>query len=191
MEEDDFDAVIGVHLKGTFLCTRHAAPIMKEKGYGRIINITSSAGLRGNFGQTNYSAAKAGIAGMTLTWAIELAKYGITVNAMAPSAVTRMTTGLLPGSENKVPPEMDPALNAPLIAFLASEKAAHVNGQVFGRRGYTYTIFQQYKILAGMYSADGWDAEKVARNFDSVLANFMTTPGMDIKIRKPGEEEKK
>ena len=84
MEEDDFDAVIAVHLKGTFLCTRHAAPIMKEKGFGRIVNIVSSAGLRGNFGQTNYSAAKAGIAGMTLTWAIELGKYGITVNAMAP-----------------------------------------------------------------------------------------------------------
>ena len=191
MEEDDFDAVIAVHLKGTFLVTRHAAPIMKEKGYGRIINIVSSAGLRGNFGQTNYSAAKAGIAGMTLTWAIELAKYGITVNAMAPSAVTRMTTGLLPGTENKVPPEMDPALNAPLIAFLASEKAAHVNGQVFGRRGYTYTIFQQYKILAGMYSADGWNAEKVAKNFDSILANYMTKPGMDITIRKPGKEEEK
>jgi len=191
MEEADFDAVIAVHLKGTFLTTRHAAPIMKEKGYGRIINITSSAGLRGNFGQTNYSAAKAGIAGMTLTWAIELGKYGITVNAMAPSAVTRMTTGLLPGMEDKIPPEMDPALNAPLIAFLASPQAAHVNGQVFGRRGYTYTIFQQYKILAGMASSDGWTAEKVAKNFDTVLANFMTTPGMDIKIKKPGEEEKK
>ncbi|MCA1830484.1 MAG: SDR family NAD(P)-dependent oxidoreductase, partial [Actinobacteria bacterium] len=145
MEEAEFDAVIGVHLKGTFNCARHAAPIMKEKGYGRIVNITSSAGLRGNFGQTNYSAAKAGIAGMTLTWAIELGKYGITVNAMAPSAVTRMTTGLIPGADQKIPPTMDPALNAPLIAFLASEKAAHVNGQVFGRRGYTFTIFQQYK----------------------------------------------
>ncbi|MEX2554437.1 MAG: SDR family NAD(P)-dependent oxidoreductase, partial [Actinomycetota bacterium] len=191
MEEDDFDAVIAVHLKGTFLCTRHAAPIMKEKGFGRIVNIVSSAGLRGNFGQTNYSAAKAGIAGMTLTWAIELGKYGITVNAMAPSAVTRMTTGLLPGTENKVPPEMDPANNAPLIAFLASEKAAHINGQVFGRRGYTYTIFQQYKIWAGMYAEGGWTAEKVAKNFDSVLANYMTKPGMDITIKKPEKEEKK
>ena len=60
MDEDDFDAVVAVHLKGTFNCTRHAAPVMKDKGYGRIINITSSAGLRGNFGQTNYGAAKAG-----------------------------------------------------------------------------------------------------------------------------------
>jgi NAD(P)-dependent dehydrogenase (short-subunit alcohol dehydrogenase family) len=185
MEEEDFDAVIAVHLKGTFLCTRHAAPIMKEKGYGRIINITSSAGLRGNFGQTNYSAAKAGIAGMTLTWALELSKYGITVNAMAPSAVTRMTTGLIPGAEQKVPPEMDPALNAPLIAFLASERAGHVNGQIFGRRGYTYTIFQQYRVVAGMYSASGWTAEAVAKNFDAVLAAHMTPPGMDLQLKRP------
>jgi NAD(P)-dependent dehydrogenase (short-subunit alcohol dehydrogenase family) len=189
MEEDEFDAVIGVHLKGTFLCARHAAPIMKEKGYGRIINIVSSAGLRGNFGQTNYSAAKAGIAGMTLTWAIELAKYGITVNAMAPSAVTRMTTGLLPGTEGKVSPEMDPALNAAMIAFLASEQAAHVNGQVFGRRGYTYTIFQQYKILSGMYKPGGWKAEEVAKSFDAILGQYMTPPGMDITIRKPEKKE--
>jgi NAD(P)-dependent dehydrogenase (short-subunit alcohol dehydrogenase family) len=189
MEEDDFDAVINVHLKGTFLCTRHAAPIMKEKGFGRIVNIVSSAGLRGNFGQTNYSAAKAGIAGMTLTWAIELAKYGITVNAMAPSAVTRMTTGLLPGTENKVPPEMDPALNAPLIAFLASDKAGHVNGQVFGRRGYTYTIFQQYKIISGMYKPGGWTPDEIAKNFDTILANYMTPPGMDIAIRKPDKDK--
>lgn len=191
MEEGEFDAVIAVHLKGTFNCARHAAPVMKEKGYGRIVNITSSAGLRGNFGQTNYSAAKAGIAGMTLTWAIELGKYGITVNAMAPSAVTRMTTGLIPGSDQKVPPTMDPALNAPMIAFLASERAGHVNGQFFGRRGYSFTIFQQYKIHSGMYKPGGWTASEIADNFDSLLAQHMTPPGMDIQMQKPKSEEKK
>ena len=189
MEEAEFDAVIAVHLKGTFNVTRHAAPIMKEKGYGRIVNITSSAGLRGNFGQTNYSAAKAGIAGMTLTWAIELAKYGVTVNAYAPSGVTRMTTGLLPGAENKIPPQMDPKHTGPMIAFLASEKAAHVNGQVLGRRGYTFTIFQQYGIKAGIFQPDGWTAEQIAANFDAVLGQHMTAPGMDIKLNKPGEKK--
>jgi Enoyl-(Acyl carrier protein) reductase len=144
--------------------------------------------LRGNFGQTNYAAAKAGIAGMTLTWAIELGKYGITVNAMAPSAVTRMTTGLLDVDPAKIPPEMNPNLNAPMIAFLASDAAAHVNGQVFGRRGYTFTIFQQYKILSGMYQPGGWTASDIAKNFDAVLANHMTPPGMDIKIRKPEKD---
>jgi NAD(P)-dependent dehydrogenase (short-subunit alcohol dehydrogenase family) len=191
MDEAEYDAVIAVHQKGTFNCARHAAPIMKEKGYGRIINITSSAGLRGNFGQTNYSAAKAAIAGMTLTWAIELGKYGITVNAMAPSGVTRMTTGLLAADPEKIPPEMDPSLNAPMIAFLASEQAGHINGQVVGRRGYTYTIFQQYKIIAGMNKPGGWTAEEIAKNFDTVLGQYMTAPGMDITIRKPDKAEEK
>ena len=86
MTEDDFDAVVATHLKGAFNCTRHAAPRMKEAGYGRIVNVTSSAGLRGNFGQTNYGAAKAGIMGMTFVWALELARSGITVNAIAPAS---------------------------------------------------------------------------------------------------------
>src|SRR6266568_4399076 len=191
MEESEFDAVIGVHLKGTFNCTRHAAPIMKEKSYGRIINITSSAGLRGNFGQTNYSAAKAGIVGMTLTWALELGKYGITVNAMAPSAFTRMTTGLLPGADDpsKIPPEMNPDLHAPLIAFLASEQAAHVNGQVFGRRGYAFTIFQKHKPVASMFKPGGWTPAEVAKNFDAVLAEHMMPPGMDVKLTKPEKKD--
>jgi NAD(P)-dependent dehydrogenase (short-subunit alcohol dehydrogenase family) len=191
MEESEFDAVIAVHLKGTFNCTRHAAGHMREKEYGRIVNITSSAGLRGNFGQTNYAAAKAGIVGMTLTWALELGKYGITVNAMAPSAFTRMTTGLLPGADDpsKIPPEMDPNLNAALIAFLASEKAGHVNGQVFGRRGYAYTIFQKHKPVASMFKPGGWTAAEVARNFDSVLGEYMMPAGMDIKINKPEKKD--
>jgi len=128
MSEEDFDAVIGVHLKGTFNCGRHAIPYMRDQGFGRIINITSSAGLRGNFGQSNYGAAKAGIMGLTLVWAIELGKYGVTVNAMAPAGLTRMV-GTIPGMEGKTPPpEMNAELNGPMVAFLASEKAAHVNG---------------------------------------------------------------
>ena len=94
MDEGDYDAVVAVHQKGTFNTARHAAPLMKEAGYGRIVNITSSAGLRGNFGQTNYGAAKAAIMGMTFVWAVELGRYGITVNAMAPAGATRMTQGL-------------------------------------------------------------------------------------------------
>jgi len=120
MDESDFDAVIGVHLKGTFNCTRHAAPLMKDKGYGRIVNITSSAGLRGNFGQTNYGAAKAGIMGMTFVWSLELGKYGITVNAIAPSGATRMTASLFERTGSEPPPEENPALNAPLVAYVAS-----------------------------------------------------------------------
>ena len=187
MSEEEFDAVIGVHLKGTFNCTRHAAGHMKEQGYGRIINITSSAGLRGNFGQTNYGAAKAAIAGMTFVWALELGKYGITANAMAPVAATRMTAAIVP--EGGVPPEMDPALNAPMIAFLASERAAHVNGQVFGRRGYGYTIFQKFKPQAVMYKEGGWTAEEIADHFDTVLGEYMAPPGLDVTVQKPDAEK--
>ncbi|MBM3693996.1 MAG: SDR family NAD(P)-dependent oxidoreductase, partial [Actinobacteria bacterium] len=151
MDEQDFDAVIAVHLKGSFNCTRHAAPIMKDQGYGRIINITSSAGLRGNFGQTNYGAAKAGLMGMTFVWALELGRYGITVNAVAPAGATRMTAALFERSGAEPPPQQNPALNAPLIAFLASERAAHVNGQILGRSDYAFTLFQHPKQIAFMW----------------------------------------
>src|ERR1700678_405113 len=152
MDEADYDAVIGVHQKGTFNTVRHAAPLMKEAGYGRIVNITSSAGLRGNFGQTNYGAAKAAIMGMTFVWALELGRYGITVNAVAPAGLTRMTENLFGGAE--APPDQNPALNAPLVAFLASEQASYVNGQVLGRTGFAYTIFQTSRQVAEMWNGD-------------------------------------
>jgi len=176
MEEADFDAVIDTHLKGTFNMVRHAAPHMKEQGYGRVINITSSAGLRGNFGQTNYGAAKAGIMGMTFVWALELARAGITVNALAPAGVTRMTGSL--AAEAEVPPTLDPSLNAPLVAFLASDHAAHVNGQIFGRTDFSYTIFQHPKQIAWMHRDGGWDVAGVVEQFDTMLGQHLQTVGM-------------
>jgi len=188
MSEEDFDAVLGVHLKGSFNCGRHAIPLMREQGFGRIINITSSAGLRGNFGQSNYGAAKAGIMGLTLVWAIELGKYGITVNAMAPAGLTRMV-GTIPGMEGKEPPpEMNPELNGPMVAFLASEKAAHVNGQIFGRRGFGYTIFQQPRPIAMMYKPGGLSASEIAANFDGVFLEHLQPIGIP-QMRK--DEPKK
>jgi NAD(P)-dependent dehydrogenase (short-subunit alcohol dehydrogenase family) len=189
MTEEDFDTVIAVHLKGTFNCGRHAIPVMREQGYGRIINITSSAGLRGNFGQSNYGAAKAGIMGLTLVWAIELEKYGITVNAMAPSGMTRMT-GTIPGVDaSNPPPQMNPELNGPLIAFLASEKAAHVNGQIFGRRGYGYTLFQQPRPVAMMYKPGGLTAAEIAENFNGVFLEHLQPIGIpEMRMR---QEQKK
>jgi NAD(P)-dependent dehydrogenase (short-subunit alcohol dehydrogenase family) len=188
MSEEDFDAVLAVHLKGTFNCGRHAIPLMREQGFGRIINITSSAGLRGNFGQSNYGAAKAGIMGLTLVWAIELGKYGVTVNAMAPAGLTRMV-GTIPGMEGKEPPpEMNAELNGPMVAFLASEKAAHVNGQIFGRRGFGYTIFQQPRPIAMMYKPGGLSASEIAANFDGVFLEHLQTIGIPQMRR---EEPKK
>jgi NAD(P)-dependent dehydrogenase (short-subunit alcohol dehydrogenase family) len=177
MDEADYDAVVAVHQKGTFNTARHAAPLMKEAGYGRIVNITSSAGLRGNFGQTNYGAAKAAIMGMTFVWAVELGRYGITVNAMAPAGATRMTMGLADES-GESPPDQDPALNAPLVAFLASEAAAEVNGQVFGRTGFGYTIFQTPRQVATMWQEGGWTPAQVAEHFHEVLGQHLQPVGM-------------
>jgi NAD(P)-dependent dehydrogenase (short-subunit alcohol dehydrogenase family) len=176
MDESDYDAVVAVHQKGTFNTARHAAPLMKEAGYGRIINVTSSAGLRGNFGQTNYGAAKAAIMGMTFVWAVELGRYGITVNAMAPAGATRMTMGL--GETSESPPDQDPALNAPLVAFLASEGAADVNGQVFGRTGFGYTIFQTPRQVATMWQGEGWTPTQVSEHFHEVLGQHLQPVGM-------------
>jgi NAD(P)-dependent dehydrogenase (short-subunit alcohol dehydrogenase family) len=178
MEEADFDAVVAVHLKGTFNCTRHAAEVMREKGYGRVVNITSSAGLRGNFGQTNYGAAKAGIMGMTFVWAMELGRYGITVNAVAPSGATRMTAALFERTGQEPPPEEDPALNAPLVAFLASEGAGHVNGQILGRTEFAYTVFQHPKQIAWMAKDGGWTPAEVADAFDKGLGQHLQQVGM-------------
>ena len=125
---EDFDAVLKVHLYGGFNCCRHALPVMREKGYGRIVNIVSSAGLRGNFGQANYGAAKAGLMGLTFVIAVEHmkgnaeGKYSITANALAPAGMTRMV-GQIPGMEGRpIPPEMNPDLNGPIVAFLGSER---------------------------------------------------------------------
>ncbi|HZJ26091.1 MAG TPA: SDR family NAD(P)-dependent oxidoreductase [Acidimicrobiia bacterium] len=180
MAEEDFDAVVAVHMKGAFNCTRHAAPIMKEAGYGRIINITSSAGIRGNFGQTNYGAAKAALMGMTFIWSIELGRYGITVNAMAPAGATRMTASLFERTGTEPPPEANPALNAPLVTYLASEGAAHVNGQILGRTDFAYTIFQHPKQVAFMWRDGGWDVDGVAENFDSILGQHLAHVGMTM-----------
>jgi NAD(P)-dependent dehydrogenase (short-subunit alcohol dehydrogenase family) len=178
MDETDFDAVLAVHLKGTFNCTRHAAERMREQEYGRIVNITSSAGLRGNFGQTNYGAAKAGIMGMTFVWALELGRYGITVNAVAPAGATRMTATLYERSGNEPPPEENPALNAPLVAFLASEAAGHVNGQILGRTEYGYTLFQHPKQIAWMWKDGGFTPSEIADNFDKLLGQHLQQVGM-------------
>ncbi len=178
MTEEDFDAVLAVHLKGSFNCAHHAAGIMKDAGYGRIINITSSAGLRGNFGQSNYGAAKAGLMGLTFIWALELGKYGITVNAVAPAGATRMTAALFERTGSEPPPEQNPALNAPLVAFLASERAGHVNGQILGRTDYAYTLFQHPKQIAWMWRDGGWEAGQVADHFDAVLGQHLQHVGM-------------
>lgn len=145
MAEQDFDTVMRVHVKGTWATCHHAALHWRARNKagefqvdGRIINTTSGAGLGGNFGQTNYAAAKAAIVGMTLTLALELHRIGVTVNVVGPSGLTRITA-TMPGMGESFEPDevpedqyhpMDPANSSPLVAWLASDQAAHVTGQV-------------------------------------------------------------
>jgi len=135
MSQDELDRVLDVHLRGTFFCTQAVARQMKVQGHGgRIVNTTSLSGMLGNFGQANYAAAKAGIYGLTRVAALELQKIGVTVNAIAPVALTRMTNDLavFRGATEK---ELGPQFVAPIVVFLASDLAADVTGQVVGVQG--------------------------------------------------------
>jgi len=139
MSEEEWDAVIRVHLKGTFAPTRHAAAYWRERAKAgetnnaRLITTTSVSGLYGNMGQTNYGAAKAGIAAMTLIAADELARYGVTANSIAPGALTRMTEDLgIPEERKKT---MDPRWIAPIVTWLASEESSDVTGWVIESTG--------------------------------------------------------
>ena len=142
MTEEEWDAVINVHLKGTFAVSRWAAAYWRERAKagetvsGRIINTTSVSGIYCNPGQTNYGAAKAGIAAMTIIAALEVGRYGVTVNAVAPVALTRMTEGLGPAPETDEEREMrSPRWIAPIVTWLASEESAGVTGRVFEASG--------------------------------------------------------
>ena len=129
---EEWHAVLDVHLTGTFACMQAAARQMVAQGRGgRIINTSSVAGLLGNFGQSNYGAAKAGIYALTRTAALELAKHRITVNALAPNAVTRMTKELAPAG-GFTEAESGPQYMSPIVCFLASDQAAHITGHTFG-----------------------------------------------------------
>ena len=153
MEESDWDAVIAVHLKGHYCCTRPFANYIRSENRtgGRIINFSSVSGLYGNFGQANYAAAKAGIAGFSRVMALELAKYGCTSNTISPGALTRMTIPLRENrGENVGDSEIEsggPQHIAPICAWLASDASAGITSEIFhtGRGG--IAIMQQPKII--------------------------------------------
>lgn len=147
MTEAEWDAVINVHLKGTFAPARHAAAHWRERSKageevnGRLINTTSVSGIYGNVGQTNYGAAKAGIASFSIISALELHRYGVTVNAIAPGALTRMTEDLGMGQlEGDAKDRMSPRWIAPICTWLASEESSGVTGRVFEASGRTLAI---------------------------------------------------
>lgn len=139
LTDDDWEAVLAVHLGGTFRFTRAVVPHLREQGYGRIINVTSYTGLHGNRGQANYAAAKAGIIGFTKTSAKELAAFGITVNVISPNAATRMTASI---PEEKVAELSGPIARfahpseiANAVAFLAAEESGYITGALLAVDG--------------------------------------------------------
>lgn len=197
MSDDDFDAVITTHLRGTFTCTRAAAVRLREQGEGgRIICIGSPTGQVGNFGQTNYAAAKAGIVGMVRTWAMELARAEITVNAVIPVAATAMTETvpfLKPYVDalkagDPLPPYARQQLGfgsaddvAGLIAFLASDDAAGITGQAVGIGGDRLALWSHpSEVVVEFADGTGWSADAIADVWPKQFAAAQQTVGQQF-----------
>jgi NAD(P)-dependent dehydrogenase (short-subunit alcohol dehydrogenase family) len=197
MSDDDFDAVITTHLRGTFTCTRAAAIRMREQGEGgRIICVGSPTGQVGNFGQTNYAAAKAGIVGMVRTWAMELARAEITVNAIVPVAATAMTETvpfLKPYVDalkagDPLPPIARQQLGfgspqdaAGLVAFLASDAAAGISGQAVGIGGDRLALWSHpAEAVVEFADGTGWSADAIAGVWPDKFAPSQQTVGQQL-----------
>lgn len=184
MTEEEWDAVINVHLKGTFAPAHWAAAYWRDQSKagkpvsGRIINTTSVSGIYGNPGQTNYGAAKAGIAAFTQIASLELARYGVTVNAVAPVALTRMTEGLGPAPETDEEREMrSPKWIAPIVTWLASEESSKVTGRVFEASGQTLAIAEGW--VRGPKHAPVDDPTKLGAVVEGLLATARPNSGMN------------
>jgi len=179
--EEEWDAVVGVHLKGHFAPTRHAAGYWRDRSKAgdpvdaRIINTSSGAGLLGSVGQAAYSAAKAGIAILTIVEAEELGRYGVTVNGLAPSARTRMTEEVF--ADQMARPEsgfdaMDPANVSPLVAWLASTESSDVTGQVFEVEGGRVSVAERWHHGPARSRRIRWEASELGPVVRELLAEL-------------------
>jgi NAD(P)-dependent dehydrogenase (short-subunit alcohol dehydrogenase family) len=194
MTDEDFDAVIDVHLRGTFTCARAAAVRMREQKSGRLVLISSPAGQRGNFGQTNYAAAKAGIVAMARTWAMELARSNVMVNAVVPVAATEMTKTIpafgpvIEESERTGRPfpdwlRKDEGMGtvqdvASLIVFLASDESAGITGQAIGIGGDKLALWAHPREKAVAYRDGGWAPEAIAGEWSTGVGAEPETYGI-------------
>ncbi|HEY0637197.1 MAG TPA: SDR family NAD(P)-dependent oxidoreductase [Pseudonocardiaceae bacterium] len=180
MSDDEWDTVIRVHLRGHFLPTRAACRYWREADRpGRIVHTSSTSGILGNFGQANYGAAKAGIAALSTITAMEMARHRVTSNAIAPSAITRMTEDLLPEEVRLARKEavdagafdfFAPENVAPLVAYLCSEASGHISGKVFGVQGDSVEIFQPFTSVAEVTNGGArWDPAVLAGRVDELF----------------------
>jgi len=196
MSDEDFDMVVETHLRGTFTVARAAVRQMREQGGGgRLILVSSVAGQRGNFGQTNYAAAKAGIAAFARTWAMECARSRITVNAIVPTAMTGMVAtipGMAPYAEavargEPLPPALRAGMGlgvpedvAPLVVFLASDEAANVTGQCIGLGGDKLALWAHPQEKRAAYRSGGWTAEAIAEVWRNSVGQEPETYGVEL-----------
>lgn len=169
MSADEWKAVIDVHLNGSFYVSRAAAPHFKKQSSGAYVHITSTSGLIGNTGQANYNAAKMGIVGLSKTIAMDMARYNIRSNCIAPWAWTSMTSGIPVDSEEQRKrvenfKKMEPRKIAPLAIYLQSDQAEKVSGQIFGVRANEIFLFSQVRILRSVHRSEGWTPETVAEH---------------------------
>jgi 3-oxoacyl-[acyl-carrier protein] reductase len=196
MTDEDFDLVVNVHLRGTFTCVREAFAYFKANGVpGRIIAIGSPTGQRGNFGQTNYAAAKAGIVGMVRTWALEMKKAGVTVNAVVPVAATAMTKTVPYFAKAVEADERGEAMPAffrhdlgfgtaddvaGLIAYLASEEAAAITGQAIGAGGDRLQVWTHPEPATTDYREGGWTYEALQERGAEVIGAHLQSVGEEF-----------
>lgn len=183
MSEQDWDSVVAVHLKGTFLCTRHAAQYWRAQAKtgakldARIINTTSHSGLFANIGQANYAAAKAGIASFTIVAARELQRYGVTANAVAPRANTRLTEGIGEWTEEQLE-RRHPVWTAALIAWLASGESRSISGRVFESWGFGYTVAESWQH--GATTPASKDPAAIGQSILDIVARSRKNAGIDL-----------
>lgn len=178
MTPEEWLSVINVHLNGSFFVSRAAAETFRRQGSGAYVHMTSTSGLIGNLGQANYSAAKLGVAALSKSIALDMGRFGVRSNCIAPFAWSRMTSSIpaeTPEQKARVAKlqAMGPEKNAPLAVFLASDAASHVTGQIFAARHNELFVFNHPRPVRGVHRGEGWTPETIAEHGMPALSGHL------------------